>query len=731
MNRVMIILLLLGLAVAGCGVGFLAYQGFNVLSPKLWITAVEGLWTRPEVMFAAALSGQDEGLVSGLLAGLLGLVWATLWLIAINLVAAIRVAILSVKALRARNGGRLKIGRDGKAVSRKKPDSVKKNRRRIELPRLRLPGRSVGVFRDQGANLEGAEKPPKKSFIEAFRAALVARRKPRSSQVVIGSGAGRKVIAEITEDTTFYPDLKDWHARIKGAPGGDPELVEEARSLQARMTKATTSKVLEDDPMNGEFLMLMAKAWAEKGQKESATSRSAERRSLSSDEAIMEQAITAVMEEGVLEDDSSEGRLDLDSEEGGFLDLDQFDDDGDEAENDPSEPGHEDMLGFDPSEDCSVELDGDDDAESAPFLELPDEDDDEGVSSGPVVHRVDGSEDGGSEGDRQVELEAAARVIFALKTMACNVAEGMEEWPEDLQNTAARVDRLEAAWMELSEIVENTDRSVISGWFRENAGASEWGWIEENVDGLSDERQAILEAIVGEEEDEEEGGEEDAEGLDDFSVTSRSFGGGDQDAHEDEVEGAEAEAPEGDDPSAASDVHARQPETEARSTSMEPTEMAGQDLSLDQLDEVEACGDLLTKWGYSARGAGAFEAKLVHTLVTKAGAKRRVAGVVHMVAGWKSNAGEQTSRLNLVFRFVPEGEWTLSTEGGIRMTDEKKNFIEVPKEVLEHPEMTSQTVVIHFHGPGVKQDLLSEVSEKVFVVSRTLSEDEIGDMIHK
>lgn len=737
MTRLLIILMSASFVVACCGVGFLAYQGFNVLSGRLWTTAVEGLRTQPQVMIDAALAWQDDGLVSGLLAAIGGMASAVIFLALLNVFLFVKLVISSLKSASARRKGRVSVAKDGTTKPRKSSSKgkapLKLKGALKNLPKLRLPGRGPGGFKDGSANLEGGSSAPKPSILDLLRDRFRKGKKPKTNQVVIGDGANRKVIAEITEDTAFYADLKDWHSRIKGAPGGDPVLVSEARALQERMTRAVTEKVLEDDPMNGEFLMLMAKAWAEKDRAETKAPADHDARPMREEDRIMDAAISEVMENGIADEGDDEEGIDFDDEGAGFLGLDQFREELDEEDEEgDAEASPEDMLDFDPTEDRSVDLDDEDDEEEASFLGIAGmmEGEEEVEENSAEKAPDDETEDGSME-----ELESAARAIYELKTLAANVADGMDEWPENLQSTADRVEQLEAAFMSVSEIVDTVDEEKFAGWLKENAGAPEWEWLEAHSGALSDERQAILEAIVDDEEGEEED-DSDAEGLDDFSVTSRSFGGG-------EAEPEEAEQPETSDPSEA---HQETNNDEADADVIEPEKVeqedapevqapaeeeaaSGQDMSLDQLDEVEACGDLLTKWGYSARSAGASEAKLVHTLVSKIGPRRKVSGIVHMVAGWKSNNGEQTSRLNLVFRYVPEGKWTLSVDGGIRLVDERENFIEVRSDVLEHPEVKSQTVVIHFHGPGVDEDLFEEVSEKVFVVGRPLSEEEIGSMI--
>jgi hypothetical protein len=141
------------------------------------------------------------------------------------------------------------------------------------------------------------------------------------------------------------------------------------------------------------------------------------------------------------------------------------------------------------------------------------------------------------------------------------------------------------------------------------------------------------------------------------------------------------------------------------------------------------CDDLLTKWGYAARGAGASEAKLVSTIVAKVGVKRKVLGVVHMVAGWKEAGTDQNRRMNLIFRYVPEGNWALDDGDGIRLVDERGNFILVREDLLQYPELKTQKVVIHFHGPGIRSEIEAKPRSNVTVVSRVLDSAEVTDAV--
>ena len=152
-------------------------------------------------------------------------------------------------------------------------------------------------------------------------------------------------------------------------------------------------------------------------------------------------------------------------------------------------------------------------------------------------------------------------------------------------------------------------------------------------------------------------------------------------------------------------------------------------VGLGELEEVEACDDILTRWGYMAKGAGASEAKLVHSVIEREGAKRRVAGIVHVVATWRDDDGEEVAKASLIFRRVPEGEWRLAEDGTATLVSENGDWVGVSDRIIDHKDCRDSRVIVHFYGPGAPDNLDHNVRDGVRVISDVLTEEEIRSEI--
>lgn len=744
MKRFLCVVMGLGVLAAFGGVGFLYWQNYNVFSARLWSAAFRGMIDQPLALVEALDDPARRGLAAGLLttSGGISLFLGSLVLLNVYLLAMSLVGL--VKKVRAKN-----VSVDGP-----KPRRARETQpgRKFEFPKFRFPKLSKGGFRDEMADLESGPKSRRlKDLVAKIKGLFPARKVKRTTQVVISSGKEKTVLAEITEDTEFYADLKSWHKRVKASSGADLSLIEEAKALRDRRTKAVAEAVLNEDPMNGEFLMRMMAAWAEKSMNPVQSPKAPEVVRPAGPDEVMSAAIDDVMRNGVEEDEDESEGIDLDDEsflpEHLFEDLDEAERDKDDGE-DLDDPAS--MLDIDPTEDRDIDLD-DDDGEGFLNPELFGDDGDDDADAAPS----DGSEEGdpaGGEMSAEESLESDLKAIRELITTVADIEQGIGEWPVYLQDEADRVAQLERAIMSISEQIEMAAPETLKAWLDDNAGSPEWDWLAENLDRLDEERRDILETIVEggsagmpADDDEEESVVVDAasgeDEIDDWSVAGTTASvKNDPDPEveptaDEGVSAADAAPDQPDDipddelPEATAGTQSENTVKDEEGSSENEPEISGQDLSLDQLAEVEMCDDLLTKWGYSARGAGASEAKLVHTIVAKNGVKRKVVGVVHMVAGWKGSAPKDNRRLNVIFRYVPEGNWRFEAGDGIRFVDDRENFVSVSQELLDHPEMASQKAVIHFYGPGVQGELREEVSDRVLVVGSALNTEEVTDLV--
>ncbi|MFZ3583380.1 hypothetical protein ACOI1H_14575 [Loktanella sp. DJP18] len=710
------------------GAGFLYVKDFKVQSIEVWRIAFNFLLDDPARYVSQVIVGDQGQLLGGILVSFIGvsvltgtLIVSCLTIISsfvIRLLRRIRFSVKGAKSNSPRASNSL-------SSSDAKNDKLK----RFKLPSLSLPKIGKTAFEDGSANLEGRGGSEVLTKVRVIYQGWMKRRvNTGATQVIVSFGGASKVIAEVSHDVTFYEDVKAWHARVKKSSGTDLSLVEEARMLRKSMTNAVAEMVLEEDPMNGHFLMRMLTAWADKTHDTGVTQKVVVKPAVSGETTLIQTAINDVMMNGISTENDGEDRVDLDDNGAGFLPDELFDiirqdellDAAGNAENLPK---------VDPSADRDIALE--DDEGETPFLDpgdfvgASDDVNDGDVDVGEAPSQISASDAEHAQDNKL--LEGHLKIVFELSILSSEVAEGVIEWPEYYQETRQRVKALEDAMIAIIETINTTDDSVIESWLEEYTGASEWDWFGENWQNIERVRSDLLEAVVAGDNEDDSG---DAEGggmgeVDDFSVTTKAFGGGAKPKVGQKFPPA-VETPDvvaGDRESNAVVVD------DAEQEAFTDVSPEGQNLSLDQLEEVEMCDELLTKWGYAAKAAGASEAKIVSTVVSKIGLKRKVEGVLHMTATWKDSSKAEVRRINIIFRYVPEGSWTLNVGEDVRLVDGRGNYVMVRGTLLNHPELKDQTTVIHFYGEGVSSPIEIEPVNGVHVVSKVLSPDEVKKIV--
>jgi hypothetical protein len=470
---------------------------------------------------------------------------------------------------------------------------------------------------------------------------------------------------------------------------------------------------------------------------------------------MLSHAINDVLANGIEVADSDEEGVDFDDEDG-FVDNDLFlQATGRSAAAAATEKDLEESPR--PEEDDQVEdamsiinLDEQRDKE----VDLDDDDEGEGWSD------EDESEGGGD--DLQSNIFTLLVEALRLKTLAEEVREDTSEWPVHLASQADRVSLLSETFDKLDVLIEGVDEGDLTTWIEEGYDQPEWQWLGNVSSSLNDERAAIMEMIVA-------GGNASAPSSDDeddedlnagFGVPVRrtAQADGPQDAADDHASDDQTEDAAGDDdgvenhspddedelPSAEEsnapqvvetedalpplEADPEEPQDEAMEAEDETQEediFEGQDLAIGELEEVQMSDEFLGKWGMSAKSAGAFEAKLVNVILGRNGGRRTVIGTVHMTAFFKNDGGDLVGQLNLIFRYVPEGEWSMVTDEGVRMVDRRGNFVGVKEELLGHLSAGINTTVIHFHGPGVKEPIEVKLKPNLYVSGRHWTADEI------
>lgn len=151
-------------------------------------------------------------------------------------------------------------------------------------------------------------------------------------------------------------------------------------------------------------------------------------------------------------------------------------------------------------------------------------------------------------------------------------------------------------------------------------------------------------------------------------------------------------------------------------------------VAVDDLREMEISDEIPSQWGKALRKADATEAALGKYVFDRSGSKFKTVGVAHLVGYWRKADG--AVRLNIVLKYLPEGNWVLSSaDGAITARRENGDYVSVPAELLSHKEFADASNVVHFHGPGSASIEETNFSAKLLVLPRVLSAEEISEFI--
>lgn len=702
----------LGVLMVAGGVGLLVASGYDAASFEIWSLGVQSLMETPSEVIQEVLNGAQKELFGGIVAGIVGVGIGVLALLLMN------VLWISAEVKRAIKRRKSRSGWSSEDLQRSPHASGKPEGKKKDIPQeepRKGPGlvqrlrdwratRKQEVFKDATADLEEGEKTP--NGIQVLMNRLMQKLRDMRGdpkQVVIQSGDDEKVVIEVESKEDFEQDLKTWFRGIRGAQPNDAAMIETAQDLKARATKRMKGFVTEQDPMNGEFMLRMLEAWSAKKLNEAGEDVAQSRpRSImrTPEQSVFVEAIADVERDGVRAGDAGE---------------DLIPDDGMEDPEIIDDVGYSDDLIPDDGDD------GRDEEQTDPeqTFDINDQDD-----SGPGVTKL-------------LAVDKAWAII-KFQRQASSVQGGDQEWDEDLADEEMRRELVEemvgalqkdllVEWDEiqtLSQLDMGDDEEAIE-WIKQDATSIDE--LRENlhrVAGLNDEKEVV---------------EDDREDLDAaFSIrgigTTEDGAAGDEDHAEtaglipdDEGLSDVADASENAEEEGAGEDGQKDDEAEVYPV----TEVQPRNLSLDQLDEIEKSGELIYKWGHAMRSAGAAEARLCHSVLAKDGVRRRVVGIVHLVAKWREEERDDGVRINIVLRYLPEGEWFLDDEAETpRMVNLEKDFVEVSKELIEQEEVKTSMLIVHFYGPGAP-DGLKEEGNKHLIVTEALSAEAIKGIVGK
>lgn len=710
------------IALAFGGVALLHLNEYNILSTDLWSLAVRASIYAPASLLESAISADDANFFRGILITVVGVLLAIVFSMFLSLSWMWSSIRSKVKRRRSSKGS-------WTPREPKKSATIKSKKKVASTPKSRRPigdilGGVTGKFNlkkhlpqkkfiDRDANLEG-DSSDKVSLFQSLKEVLLSIGKQKNKTLVIKSGNKEEAVIEVVDDSIFVADLKEWYGGLKDTPKGDQEKIKEAAELVERASKRARAKVLEEDAMNGEFNLRMMDAWASKESKSPVAPEGHgdfEKDELTISDDVFARAISEITEQSVETQEFGGGEDDLDE--------DYDDEDDDFVIND-------------------IDLQG---------VEEGRKSDDEGDDfTGDILEEIDSDSEGevgeilGDEGSNLTSIKTVGQ-LFAFEELAARVSNSEVEWEEDFYEPEGRRQFVNELFETLSSSVvsEASEIEDISD-FDVGENEREVNWLRENMEDLADLREALLEAVSPDESrvseddfdesllDEEFSAKDGVEEVDSHTTESEPEVG--------EVTGNVAEESVNSLSGEASDDNLVDGAPTDRSSEIEAEEEEPQldvlliDVSLGDLLEVERSGDLIDKWGYVVKGAGAAEAKISHSVLVKEGLTRRVVGISHIVAKWRNKEGDDSRRLNIILRYVPDGEWHLVAddhhENGVRVVDNDQGFVQVSKELLQQPEIRDGVVVIHFYGPGAPADAEVEAGDLI-ITSETLDVDRVRD----
>jgi hypothetical protein len=124
-----------------------------------------------------------------------------------------------------------------------------------------------------------------------------------------------------------------------------------------------------------------------------------------------------------------------------------------------------------------------------------------------------------------------------------------------------------------------------------------------------------------------------------------------------------------------------------------------QSVGLDDETEVALADDAVVKWGAILQECGATGGAIMKFVYEKNGAAVKPQGVIHVAALWKGRAG--IGRVNVMFRTLPDGEWSADPSVPGRFTNEKGDWVAVRETLFGSVDFGNALLIVHLRGDGV------------------------------
>jgi hypothetical protein len=521
-----------------------------------------------------------------------------------------------------------------------------------------------------------------------------------------------------------FESLNKWFRDAQRGSEDVGDLVSRANEICEGMEDKDFSEFAAKDPINGAFIVRLVKSWADRNSaelegQENEVVTPVENES-GSDQEVMQAAVMA-MKNGENFSVDGEREVDLNEEEAMEYSIetegDVIADDGMEAMMKEAAAG----MDFSDEDEIPEEIDSTIYGTETEVESIPEN------GSGTGIDVAEGA-------DR--ETEEIVNIISEMRSfvlLSNAVSSGDDEWPEALASEEQRKKHITSTSSTFVNMGMILGEDVLDLAERMKDDFDEFEWLIENRKIAEDGFVKFIESITF----------SDMEGSDNNPEPSNvnvERVPGDIDSQEDELgEGEKISGDVSNDESvsltdessmenAVSNLQSDHPDAEENSEDIagvakrEPV-----DLSIPELSEVTQARSLPIIWGKTCREAGATEASVAKFVFEKVDDTLEQVGVAHLVAGWKNHY--TSTRLNVIFKKVPEGDWSLRLAGSVRMERGDGDFVEVSEKFLNYKEIKNSKTIIHFYGEGVEDFEPVRMGDNVMVISKILSVEEIRDFI--
>jgi hypothetical protein len=153
-------------------------------------------------------------------------------------------------------------------------------------------------------------------------------------------------------------------------------------------------------------------------------------------------------------------------------------------------------------------------------------------------------------------------------------------------------------------------------------------------------------------------------------------------------------------------------------------------VGISDLEEMSVAAKEVMSWGMVSKEAGASGGSMLRLVYNQKESGIEPVGIVHVVMFWKSKP--VPNRVNIVFRYLEEGNWKLDENRFGTMVKENGDFVLLKEEMFDNKETSDSVNLIHYHGPGAKNldySVPSKIRSNVWVVSNIISGEKVNEMI--